>query len=200
MALKNTRNPYTQIAKLLGLPFAKSSIYWNYADSSSMDILRDATVVRSNDRCDERAALMGRVNNYPLQGPIGSIDPKLPICAIDLHAKLNDPSCDIRERWKKTNIASWPKDMNKGCPIYKSPRRASATSARARLRADTWQMHSRRLVIMLPNLRHIRAELKVSFNELGGKDYGPTVGIFACDAEPLWRDVVLVKCADLTHF
>ena len=53
---------------------------------------------------------------------------------------------------------------------------------------------------MLAKLRHIRAELKVSFNELSGKDYGLTVGIFAGDAEPSWRDIVLAKYANATDF
>ena len=143
---------------------------------------------------------MGRVNNYPLQGPLGSIDPKLPVCVADLHSKLNDPSCDLKERWRKVNITAWAKEQNKGCPMYKPSKRAAATSTRVRLPGDTCQMHSQGRVVMLAKLRQIRAELKAPFIELSGKDFGLTVGIFACDAEPMWRDIVLVKYVNATDF
>ena len=197
-AIKKTSTIHTPVEKAIGIPSDKSSLYWEYVDSTSIGILRDASVTLTDEGRDERASHMGRVDNYPILGPTGAIDPELPVFEVDLHAGLNDPACDLYGRWGESNIFARPKILNKECPTYKPSWRAAATSARARIPGDNSHLQSRRSVIKLDKTRLFGEELMVPVNDVRGKDFRLSGGICARGDAPGWRDIILVELSDST--
>ena len=110
---KKVYNSYSRFSQILGLPFAESSRFWKFVDPQIREVLISSASKSTKDGAVERNELKSRVCGYPLVGPLGSQDPKIPVCEKDILSKLHDPSSNLKESWEKTNIFPCAKNLDK---------------------------------------------------------------------------------------
>ena len=190
---KRVYNSYSEFSRLLGLTFAESGKFWKYVDDDTRTAICQSSEKSTIRGSKEWAIVKDRVDTYPLTGPLGCQDPKLPVCTRELHRELNDPSSDLQSRWKKRNLTAWAKTLDRPCPMYRLSKRAAATFRSMRVAGDQCLEHSRKRVYAMTKLKRLRVELMRAFKEDYGVDFGLTVGIKLKDnGQILWFDIVLM--------
>ena len=136
--------------------------------------------------------LKERGNGYDIQGPLGPKEHKLPVCEVDMRAKLNDPTFYLKSRWGKKNAADRPKTLDKQSAKYKPSRMAASTCKITRLPGDLCLMHARNRLAHMDKLEAFSVEIYKLPNDYMGKDFGLTAGIFIQTEGTLRYDIVVV--------
>ena len=73
------------------------------------------------------------VNDYEVKGPMGSMDPTLPIDLKHLGSRMLGEDSSMRECWEKKNLYRWAESECKQAKFRKPSKRAAATVGRTRL-------------------------------------------------------------------
>ena len=195
MLTKKTQyNGYTEYGRQMKMSFRNLSLFWQSLSPESQKLFIEASAVTTREASGEKQSIKLAVRNYPLSGPLGSQDPKLPINPDSLYEELSKEGSRLKEHWKKKNILLRARALDKECKPFTPSRRACALNSRTRLPGEPCLRCARDKLSSMETLRNLRAELKKGFTRASGNEFGMTVGILVKGFnEPEWRDVVIMS-------
>ena len=134
LSMKKPRyNSRSEYSRLMKLQFAELKVFWKYIDSESQKLLIRSAKASTQQGTEEWARVRKTVNDYEVKGPMGSMDPTLPIDLKDLESNILGEDNTLRESWKKKNIYTWADRENRQAKMHKPTKRAAATVGRTRL-------------------------------------------------------------------
>ena len=93
----------------MNLPFNELKVFWNYINAESRGVLIRSAKASTEQGTKEWQRIKDTVCDYDVKGPMGSMDPTLPIDLKDLESKILREDSTLRECWKKKTSTSGPK-------------------------------------------------------------------------------------------
>ena len=187
-------NGYTEYGRQMKMSFRNLSLFWRSLSPETQKLFIEASGDSTSKAAGEREAIKKSVRSYPLCGPMGSQDPKLPIDTDHLYDELSKEGSTLKESWKKSNLTRWTKALDRESKPYVPGRKACALNNLTRLPGEHCIRCAKDKLELMETLRPLRTELKKGFVRARGKEFGMTVGILIKGAEhPLWRDVVIMS-------
>ena len=134
LSLKKPKyNSWSEYSRLMHMQFSELKVFWKYIDTEAKQVLIRSAKSSTEKGTQEWLRVKKTVNDYDVKGPMGSMDPTLPIDLKDLEKKVLGQDSTLRDRWKKRNLYKWAESQNKQAQKYKPSKRAAATLARTRL-------------------------------------------------------------------
>ena len=126
-------NSWSEYSRLMHMQFSELKVFWKYIDTEAKNVLIRSARSSTEKGTQEWHRVKKTVNDYDVKGPMGSMDPTLPIDLEDLEKKVLGEDSTLRDRWKKRNLYKWAESQNKQVKMQKPSKRAAATLGRTRL-------------------------------------------------------------------
>ena len=102
MLTKKTQyNGYTEYGRQMEMSFRNLSLFWQPLSPDSQKLFIEASANTTSKAAEENESIKTAVRNYPLSGPMGSQDPKLPINTDKLYDELSNENSQLKEYWEK---------------------------------------------------------------------------------------------------
>ena len=134
LSLKKPKyNSWSEYSRVMKLGFNELQVFWKYIDNESKNMLIRSARSSTEQGTKEWQRVKNTVTDYDVKGPMGSMDPTLPIDLGDLGNKILGQDSALRDRWKKKNIYKWAEEQNRTVRMCKPSKRAATTLARTRL-------------------------------------------------------------------
>ena len=134
LSLKKPKyNSWSEYSRLMHMQFSELKVFWKYIDTEAKNVLIRSARSSTEKGTQEWHRVKKTVNDYDVKGPMGSMDPTLPIDLKDLEKKVLGEDSGLRDRWKKRNLYKWADSQNKQAKMQKPSKRAAATLGRTRL-------------------------------------------------------------------
>ena len=170
-------NSWSVYAKKMRMSFRELRYFWPFSDDRLKHMLLEDPKVETDALRKQRRKLQKKVNAYKVLGPLGSNDHGLPANVNDLHGKLNTNPSPLAQKWKKRTIGKRFKMIDRGVDAHTPSRKALACHARTRTRGEKCKSCDAFRSNQMAKLRPLRIEIRTSFSELYGVDYGMTIGL-----------------------
>ena len=98
---KTQYNSFTEYGRQMKMSFRNLALFWRSLSADAQRLFLEASAVSTSTVAGEQEAIRASVRNYPLCGPLGAQDPKLPINTDHLFNELSKSGSPTKERWKK---------------------------------------------------------------------------------------------------